>query len=213
MGTINQGLTGGFSGKVGTVVGANWKGINCMRSLASNHHDAKSLGQLGQRAKMDAVIHLLKPLKAFVRIGFKSLAINKSAFNAATSYNMTHAITGIYPDFSVDYSKVMISLGKLTGALNPVIMASVGSQIEFSWENNSSAIDAMANDLAVLVVYNIEKEQVVTLLGGNTRIDKNLTITLPESFAGDEVQCYIAFQNANQRVISDSLFVGNILVM
>jgi hypothetical protein len=30
MGTIKQGILGGFSGKVGTVVGGTWKGIHYM---------------------------------------------------------------------------------------------------------------------------------------------------------------------------------------
>ncbi len=32
MGTISKGILGGFSGKVGTVVGGSWKGIDYMRS-------------------------------------------------------------------------------------------------------------------------------------------------------------------------------------
>lgn len=36
MGTIKQGILGGFSGKVGTVVGGTWKGISYMRSIAQN---------------------------------------------------------------------------------------------------------------------------------------------------------------------------------
>ena len=36
MGTINKGILGGFSGKVGNVVGGTWKGIDYMRSK-SNH--------------------------------------------------------------------------------------------------------------------------------------------------------------------------------
>ena len=35
MGTINQGILGGFSGKVGTVIGGSWKGITYMRGIAS----------------------------------------------------------------------------------------------------------------------------------------------------------------------------------
>lgn len=36
MGTIKQGILGGFSGKVGNVVGASWKGIDYIRSLPSS---------------------------------------------------------------------------------------------------------------------------------------------------------------------------------
>ena len=33
MGTYNKGILGPFSGKVGTVVGASWRGKDVMRSL------------------------------------------------------------------------------------------------------------------------------------------------------------------------------------
>ena len=36
MGTISKGILGGFSGKVGTVIGGNWKGIDYMRSKAAS---------------------------------------------------------------------------------------------------------------------------------------------------------------------------------
>ena len=36
MGTIKQGILGGFSGKVGTVVGSSWKGISYMRGKTTN---------------------------------------------------------------------------------------------------------------------------------------------------------------------------------
>ena len=36
MGTISKGILGGFSGKVGTVIGGNWKGIDYMRSIPAS---------------------------------------------------------------------------------------------------------------------------------------------------------------------------------
>ncbi len=33
MGTFSKGIPGGFSGKVGNIVGGNWKGIDYMRSM------------------------------------------------------------------------------------------------------------------------------------------------------------------------------------
>jgi hypothetical protein len=35
MATFEKGILGGFSGKVGTVIGGNWKGIDFMRSRAN----------------------------------------------------------------------------------------------------------------------------------------------------------------------------------
>ena len=213
MGTINQGVTGGFSGKVGTVVGGNWNGIDYMRSTAASYSDAKSSPQLNQRAKFYAIIQFLKPLKGFLRIGFKKRAVNMTAFNAATSYNMANALKGTLPTYEIDYSKVLVSQGKLPGALNPTAVSSSVAEIRFTWDNNSGKINAMANDNAVLVVYNPIKQDALWVVAGQTRIIGSQTFTLPASFSGDEVQCYLSFQNASQSLISDSQFVGSLVVM
>lgn len=46
MGTIKKGILGGFSGKVGTVVGSSWKGIAYMRSLPQNMKNPRTEGQV-----------------------------------------------------------------------------------------------------------------------------------------------------------------------
>ena len=51
MGTIKKGVLGGFSGKVGTVVGASWKGIDYIRSLPASVKNPRTEGQVTQRTK------------------------------------------------------------------------------------------------------------------------------------------------------------------
>jgi hypothetical protein len=213
MGTINHGIMGGFSGTVGTVVGANWNGIDFMRSRLTNRTDSKTVAQLDQRARLTAIIEFLKPLKDFLRVGFKSQAVKMSAYNAATSCNMANALKGTFPDYQIDYSKVMVSRGKLPGALNPKAVVGSASEIGFTWENNSAKINARADDKAVLVIYNPVKEKALSDFGGSTRIGGSQRINLPASFSGDEVHCYISFQNVGQSVISNSSFVGSLVVL
>lgn len=212
MATNEQGILGGFSGKVGTVIGGNWNGIDFMRAKPAHIANPRTSAQQDQRVRMAAIIQFLSPLKAFLRIGFKKQALKMSAFNAATSYNLAHAITGTYPDYAVDCSKVLITQGKLAGALNPVVSSPASNLVEFTWEDNSSAHNAMRADKAILVVYNPKKGLAVTSFAGNYRDGGSQTITLPANFAGDEVLCYIAFQNAIQTMISDSEFAGGLMV-
>lgn len=213
MGIIKDGVTGGFSGKVGTVVGGNWNGIDYMRSRAASYTDAKSTPQLDQRAKFSVVIQFLKPLKSFLRVGFRSKAINMSAYNAASSYHLENALKGTFPDYEIDYSRVMVSHGKLPGTLNPAAIPGSAAEIEFSWENNSSTIGAMADDKAVLIIYNPAKQTVLPIVGGNARRSGGQRISLPSQFSGDEVHCYLSFQNASQSMISESRFAGSVRVL
>lgn len=47
MGTIKQGILGGFSGKVGTVIGGSWKGISYMRLQAQSIKKSSHRGTNG----------------------------------------------------------------------------------------------------------------------------------------------------------------------
>lgn len=213
MATINQGVMGGFSGTVGTVVGGNWNGIDYMRAKQPGRKDAKSLAQLDQRVRFRTVIQFLKPIKAFLQVGFKNRKVGLSAHNAASSYNLHNALMGVYPDYSIDYSKVKVSLGTLPGALNPVVIGGQDGKLLFSWANNCDKIGAMANDKVVLIVYHPEKKNALSLLIGNSRMTGSQTFELPHGFGGENLQCYMAFRNANQTKISDSQYVGSISLM
>ena len=212
MATILNGITGGFSGKVGNIIGGSWKGIDYMRSIAPSVSNPRTPAQVEHRAKFATIVQFLKPLTAFLRIGFKSLAIKKSGFNAAMALNFKNVIIGTYPAFDIDYSKVSVSQGNLAGPLNPTTVSATAGSVQFTWEDNSWETDASADDQAVLVVYNPARQAAVSVVGGITRAVGSQTITLPDSFAGDEVQCYIAFINANQSAISTSQYVRGLIV-
>jgi len=212
MSTIKQGILGGFSGKTGTVVGSSWKGIAVMRGIAPSVSNPRTAAQLAQRAKFAATIKFLQPLTPFLRIGFKNQAVGMTGFNAAMSYNVSNALSGTYPAYEIDYSKALVSMGNLPGALNPEVTSTTAGEIEYTWADNSDDTNASPTDKALLVVYNPARSQVVTVVDGNTRTGGSQTITLPSNFSSDEVQCFISFANENQAVLSNSEFVGGIIV-
>jgi len=212
MSTIKQGILGGFSGKTGTVIGSSWKGIAVMRGIAPSVAQPNTEAQLAQRARFSVVGKFLRPLIPFLRIGFRSQAVKMSGFNAAMSYNLANALTGTYPAYDIDFSKALVSQGTLPGALNPEVTSSTAGEIEYSWEDNSDDTNASENDKVLLVVYNPVKKKAVTVVGGNTRIGGSQSVTLPSSFTGDEVQCYISFGTPTQSVVSNSEFAGGIIV-
>lgn len=142
MGKINQGILGGFSGKVGNVIGGNWKGIDYMRIKPSNVANPKTEGQLDQRSKFVTVLEFLQPMKDFIKVGFKDYATKKTQFNSAMSYNLKNAIAGTYPDYSIDYQSALVSRGGLAAALNPSVSGGI-DQVDFTWDDNSA--DGNAN--------------------------------------------------------------------
>ena len=111
MGTYKKGVLGPFSGKIGTVIGSTWNGIEYMRSLPKASTKAASDLQLINRAKFGLVNGFLGPIIALLVMGYKSIAVGKTGFNMAASHLISEGITGVYPDFAINYAKVVFSRG------------------------------------------------------------------------------------------------------
>jgi hypothetical protein len=211
MGTIRKGVLGGFSGKVGTVVGSSWNGISFMRSLPGKVRNPRTLLQMNQRTKFALTINFLKPMSALLRTGWKLYAYGQSAINAAVSYTLANAITGAYPDYAIDPAKVLISCGSLTPALNATATAANGA-IEFTWDDNSGVNDAKQTDMALIAVVNLAKGEVITDSAGSERMSGTQTFALPARWVGDTVEAYIGFISEDGKEVANSVCLGSIVV-
>ena len=126
MGTIKQGILGGFSGKVGTVFGSSWKGISYMRGRARSVKNPRTEGQMEQRSKFVLTLDFLKPITAYVRTGYKTYASKQTAFSTAMSYIVKNAVSGAFPNYALDFSRVLVSRGSLTQPSSPNASMSAG---------------------------------------------------------------------------------------
>ena len=212
MAIISQGILGGVSGKVGNVIGASWKGIDYIRIMPSSVTNPQTDGQLTQRQKMSVVIRFMQPLSEFLRTGFKQFAVKMSGFNAGTSYNLKNGLTGTYPNIAIDYPNALVARGNLPGVLNQVASSTVAGTVKFDWENNSGEVGASSLDKTLLVVYNPSQNQAVTVSQLAERADGTQTVTVPDSFSGDLVQCYMAYITADGVEVSNSGFCGAVTV-
>jgi len=183
-----------------------------MRAKATSVTNPQTPAQMTQRAKFSTVIKFLQTLTPFLRVGFKNQAIGMSAFNVAMSLNLQNAITGVYPTFAIDFEKVILSQGSLAGALNPSITSTIEGVLNVTWDNNSTEPGASPDDKVMLVAFNPTRQLAVTVVGGSTRISGSHTLTLPDNFVGEAVECYISFQNASQSDVSDSQYVNSVIV-
>ena len=215
-----QGILGGFSGKVGNVVGASWKGIDYMRIMPASVANPRTPGQVSQRTKFTLVLDFLQPLLGFLRIGFKGYAEGMSAFNAAMSYNLLNAVTGDYPDQEISYADVLVSRGSLRDVAEATASAEALQTIEVEWEDNSGLLNASADDNATLVVVNEAKGDIAVSLEAGARGDGLASIMVPEAYVGDLVQVYLVFNTlesllatGGRESIADSVYAGAVTVL
>lgn len=212
MGKINQGILGGFSGKVGNVIGGNWKGIDYMRVKPASVHNPRTEGQMDQRTRFAQVLQFLQPMKDFIKVGYKNYAIKMTQFNSAMSYILKNAVIGSFPNYTIDYANALISRGSLAGALNGSATSSTAGTIEFTWYDNSNEGNAQATDKALILAYNKTKGEAVFVTDGALRTAGTQTLTVPDDFSGDAVECFITFISADGLSVSNSKYVGSITV-
>ena len=211
MGKINQGILGGFSGKVGTVVGGNWKGINYMRVL-TKPTNPNSEKQVNQRTKFSLVMSFLKPLTPFLRVGYKLFTAKQTAFNAAMSQVLTNAVVGEAPNSVIDFTSVQVSRGTLTPAQGAAASYDSG-EISITWIDNSGATMANATDRALVVVYNDTKTDAVYEVAGVTRPTALQAIPLPAEWIGDSVSVYLGFITEDGKNVANSVYVGAVEIL
>lgn len=204
MGTIKQGILGGFSGKVGTVVGGTWKSVNYMRALPVSVANPRTEKQLCQRTKFSLAVSFLSSITPFVRIGYSMYAQKQSGFNAALSYIIKNAFTMNGADLSMDYNKVMVSRGSLISAFNAAVTLE-DDKASFSWDDNSGMGDALETDLAMLLVYNKDKGEAVYNPAAAMRSAVKAELELPVSWRSDALVAYLGFCSADGKNVSNSV--------
>lgn len=211
MGTIKQGILGGFSGKVGTIVGSSWKGLSYMRGQAQSVKNPRTAKQMAQRDKFALALSFIRPIQSFIKVGFKTYAVHQSEFNAAMSYTLKNAIKGTYPSFTIDYAQAMVSRGSLAKPLN-IQKQNNDNEIAVSWQDNSGTANALDTDFAMIMAYNADKQEAVYDMTSTCRGDEGSSLRYPSDWVGDTVHVYLAFVSEDGTLVSDSEYVGSMTI-
>jgi hypothetical protein len=212
MGTINKGILGGFSGKVGNVVGGTWKGIDYMRSKTNRRKFTATQPQLEQQLKFALAVKFVQTFTGLVEISFGSFAIRKTGFNSAVSYTLKNAVSGTYPLYTIQYADVLVSRGDLPNVLAPATTVDPAGLVTWNWTNNSGTGIARATDKALLVAYCPAFNQCVYTTGsaGRSALTDSLNLA---SFTGQEVHCWIGFISEDGQNVASSLYTGMLTVL
>ena len=128
------------------------------------------------------------------------------------SYTIDNAVTGNYPDYAIDAAKVVISRGALTPGADTELGVA-GSNVLVKWGDNSGSGSALATDKALIAVVNQSKGEAITVAGGAARSAGREEVAAPESWVNCELDCYLGFVSADGREVSNSVYVGEIVIV
>ena len=208
MATNNEGILGGFSGTIGTVVGFKRDGKSYMRSRPVRK--AKyTKSELLNQAKFKLVQDHLDPIKDLLREGFRKYYTPTGGYRAALAYTRKEAVVSDDAGFYIDPALFRISGGTLDGAVNPAVNLEPGNVLRISWDvadDNEGAQDQMM----VLIYDSANFNATTRVFDGAFRHAGELQIALSPSMVGKMVDVYIGFMAADRSRQSDSQYLGRV---
>ena len=150
MAIIKRGILGGFSNKIGNVVGTSWKGISVMRSLPQSVHNPKTEAQVEQRTNFAVASKLgSQLLDAVIKPFWDKRAIRMSGYNLWLQKNLDH-----WRRFGTSYNEsVIITEGapvELTGYDSVDADGTLGIYGDFQFECSKIDIET-AKGIGVVI--------------------------------------------------------------
>lgn len=199
MGIIKRGILGGFSNKVGNVVGSSWKGIATMRVLPLSVANPRTAAQVAVRTAFSKITALASAgLTGFVKPLNDRFAVRMSGYNRFIQMN-TNAF-----DASGEFvpANLLISQGRL--GETEIVSAEANDQfgIDIIWSPTPSGALQLSTDLAYAVVISANGELLGVSSGEVTRNSGVVSVPIPDV---DELPTiYLAFLRADGTEVSTS---------
>lgn len=209
MGAYSKGANGTFSGKVGSVIGSSWRSIDYLKSLPKKSGKEATTEQVAQRTKFAMAPVYLRPIKDILNIGFSDKNLNKTTgYNAAVKIFLTQAIQGDYPDYRVDFSKIVMSKGSLS-VFHALAATLTGNDLVLTWNSILNRYNAFTDDSLMVVVLNATK-MMYLIYENITRADLTYTINMAADFTGDVLHTWAFAIKREGDIVGNSQYLGSV---
>ena len=213
MAIVQNPITGRSRGKFATAVFSKQFGKNTMRSKPIQVSNPRTQLQMEQRTKFSLMVELSRMFLSFIKTSYKQAAVGMSEFNMFMKSNIANVISGTYPNYTIDFTQLVVAKGTLTGSDNADAVAAAGHLVNLTWTDNTGLADALATDKAMALVINYDRKAVAQDLTTKTRTDGSLVLNVPTNWVGDSVHAYLSFITADGVKISNSTYLGEIIIV
>ena len=212
MAKSNWGITSGFIGKLGNVVGFNWKGKNVQRALTQTSNP-NTKGQVLQRTRFALITRTGGELYEAVYEGYRREANNlRTTQNGLfVRENIDTVIGDEAANLVVDYEQLKLSSGKLRGV--DFGQASVsGNALSVSiTDDNLYGRRVSASDRVYLCAYCPELHDARCESVGTRSTTTALSLNLPAKWGNKRVYAYgfvIGSAAFNEGLASETTYLG-----
>ena len=193
---------GKISGRHGTAVAMKSKSTG--KTFLRMHtvpSDPKTPKQIAQRSKFGFVTAEMKCMRNLFKFTFGGIAGVNRGVSLAFG-----AVTGEYPEFSIDYSKLIISQGGLNTCGHVSALKTVGTTLKFDWDT-TVGFQGNDNDLVNIVLLNADTKVGLHKQDNIIRSLGTSEIELPAVWVGQSVHCWMFFTSNDGISISDSQYI------
>ncbi|MHB9056914.1 MAG: DUF6266 family protein [Paludibacteraceae bacterium] len=207
MATFKSHTFGKISGKYGDALATQSKatGKNYLR-VATEPSNPRTEKQVAHRAKFGFMNSVLVP---FYPVFKKNFGGNKG-IRYAVSDAYKNAITGVYPAFVLDLSKVIMSEGSLYKVTNTTIEKDGTAKFKISWDTTVLEVTD-PDSLTSFVFFNEDTKQVYTCSGNATLMEGTVTIDMPEIWNEANIHVWLYFVSADGLQKSGSQYLGSLV--
>lgn len=205
MATIKQGILGGFSGSVGSVVGTSWKGISVMKSKPVSVANPKTAGQTAQREKFTYCVSIAGNILAtIIKPLWDRFASKMSGYNDFVATN----IDNFTVDSIVAPATLVTSKGKMDGtAIATAVCDESAHSLVLTWVSGAGTGFKLATDKAYVAFYDEYRQLMYGYATGIARSAQTLTIAnFPNPSAGDIAHIYLSFLRADGTVVDNNTY-------
>ena len=213
MAKLDMGILGGFSGRVGTVVGYYRRGAWFVRAYQPHIKDRKSAAQLEQRSRFKAMIQFASPATPVLRVGLRRTAadwqitegnaflkINKECFpRESRNTRNTRDSRDSRNSRAIDYPSLQFSRGSLAAPAALQYAVDEGGVLSVRWAAGGGRLA----DRIHIYVYCPAAMTGIALQGERGR--HGLQTLLPQDFVGNELHLW-AFAAAADGMVSPTVY-------
>jgi hypothetical protein len=199
---------GETNGKLGNTVTYQLLNKTVTRTIGINDNPPTT-AQLANRLGITLGNAFMKPIKAFIKVSFKTVAAHNGMYphNRAMSNLKLHAMQGTYPDLSINYSKVLVAEGNLPMAENPVV-EKTDDGLRFTWGKVKTFPRNI--DQVMLMAYFPELSKAAYITAGAKRSAGEDILEIKPSLMNEKMEVYISFISEDRNAVSNSIYLGQI---
>ena len=192
MAKSNWGITSGFIGKLGNVVGFNWKGKNIQRALTQSGSKSRTQQQALQRERFALITWVGSNLYEAIYEGFRHEADKqRSTQNGLFIKHNIGLVTGNDPEaLGLDFENLQLSLGSLRGVDFGEASLSGNVLTVAIDDNNLYGRRVSISDRIYLVAYCPELGDARCYIAGTRASEGDLTVSLPAKWNGKGIVAY-----------------------